>query len=94
LVTDAEYFFELMSNITNNLAFQEPVLFTSKSGRTQIDSPSWIERVESTYLSVWIAGLLEENLWAHYNFNKSVNIDKNVRKNELHSLFEARSETL
>ena len=69
-------------------------MFSTKSGRAQIESPSWLDRIETTYLSVWIAGLLEENLWAHYNFANNVNIEKNVRKNELQNLFETRSDTL
>ena len=59
-----------------------------------IDQPNWLEKELDTYIAVWIVGLLEENLWAHYNFANNVNIEKNVRKNELHHLFEARSETL
>ena len=43
---------------------------------------------------MWIAGLLEENLWAHYNYAHNLNIEKNVRKTDLQNLFETRSETL
>ena len=94
LVSDTENFFDLMATITSHRSFQEPVMFSSRSGRVQIEQPVWLERIDNTYLSVWIAALLEENLWAHYNFANNVNIEKNVRKNELQNLFEARSETL
>lgn len=54
----------------------------------------WLDRIESAFLTVWIAGLLEENLWAHYNYAQGINIEKNVRKNDIANLFETRSETL
>jgi len=56
--------------------------------------PSWVEDLPCAYLTVWIAGLLEENLWAHYNYCHNVNIEKNVRKNDIANLFETRSEAL
>jgi len=94
LVVDAKHFFKLIAKITGDRAFQEQLNFSNRSGRAQIESPAWLERIESAYLTVWIAGLLEENLWAHYNFAHNVNIEKNVRKNDISNLFETRSETL
>lgn len=38
--------------------------------------------------------ILEETLWAHFNFSNGVNIATGVRKNELNNLFELRSENL
>ena len=94
LVHDADYFFGLMAKLTDGRAFAEPLMLSARTGRAQIDSPKWLDKLEQTYLGVWIAGLLEENLWAHYNFANNVNIGQNVRKNEIANLFEARSETL
>ena len=94
LVSEIDNFFDLIGIITSHKAFQEPCMFSSRMGKAQIDTPSWIDKIESTYLTVWIAALLEENLWAHYNYANNVNIEKNVRKNELQNLFETRSETL
>jgi len=94
LVADAKQFFKLMATVTGDRVFQEQLSFSNKSGRAQIDSAQWLERIESAYLTVWIAGLLEENLWAHYNFAHNVNIEKNVRKNDIANLFEMRSENL
>lgn len=83
LVADAKNFFKLMTTVTNERAFQEQLSFSNRSGRAQIDSPHWLERIDSAYLTVWIAGLLEENLWAHYNYALNINIEKNVRKTDL-----------
>lgn len=83
-----------MAAVTSERAFQEPIFFSSKSGRAQIDQPAWVERVDTAYLSLWIAALLEENLWAHFNFAHSTNMDKHLRKTELASLFETQAETL
>lgn len=94
LVADPKQFFHLMNVVTNEKAFQEQLNFSNRSGRAQIDSPSWLDRTDSAYLTVWIAGLLEENLWAHFNFAHNINIEKNVRKNDIQNLFETRSETL
>lgn len=94
MVADAKGFFKLMATVTNNRAFQEQLKFSNRSGRAQIDMPSWVEDLSCAYLTVWIAGLLEENLWAHYNYQHNVNIEKNVRKNDISNLFETRSETL
>ena len=94
MVADAKGFFKLMATVTNARAFQEQLNFTNRSGRAQIDQPSWLDEFSCAYLTVWIAGLLEENLWAHYNFVHHVNIEKNVRKNDIANLFETRSETL
>ena len=94
LVHEADHFFGLMAQITDGKAFAEPLLLSARTGRAQIDSPKWLDKLEQTYLGVWIAGLLEENLWAHYNFANNVNYGQNVRKNEVANLFETRSETL
>ena len=94
LVADPKHFSRLMGTVTSNRAFQEQLNFSNKSGRAQIDSAEWLERTDSAELTVWIAGLLEENLWAHFNYAHSTNIEKNVRKNEVANLFETRSETL
>jgi Holliday junction resolvase-like predicted endonuclease len=83
LVADAKHFFKLMSTVTSDRAFQETLSFSNRSGRAQIDSPQWLERLENAYLTVWIAGLLEENLWAHFNNAHNINVEKNVRKNDL-----------
>jgi hypothetical protein len=93
-VHDADYFFNLMAKLTDARAFAEPLMLSARTGRAQIDSPKWLDKLEQTYLGVWIAGVLEENLWAHYNFANNVNIGQNVRKNEIANLFETRSETL
>ena len=95
MVHDVDYFFSLMSKITEKKAFNEVVMLSARTGRAQIDSPKWLDKLEQTYLGVWIAGLLEENLWAHYNFANNVNIASSVRnKSEVSNLFETRSETL
>ena len=95
MVHDVDYFFSLMSMITEDKAFSEVVMLSARTGRVQIDSPKWLDQLDQTYLGVWIAGLLEENLWAHYNFANSVNIASSVRnKSEVSNLFETRSETL
>ena len=94
MVADPKGFFKLMATVTNERAFQEQLNFSNKSGRAQIDQPSWLDEYSSAYLTVWIAGLLEENLWAQYNFAHNTNIEKNVRKNDIANLFETRSETL
>ena len=93
-MADPKRFFKLMGYVTSERAFKEQLGFTMRSGRVMIDSPSWLDRVESAYLTVWIAGLLEENLWAHFNYAHNINIERNMRKNEIANLFEARSETL
>jgi len=59
-----------------------------------IETPKWINRVGSNYLGVWIVAVWEESLWAHFNFAKQVNIGNGVRKNDLNSLFEHRTENL
>ena len=95
MVHDVDYFFTLMSRITEKKAFSEIVMLSARTGRVQIDSPKWLDKLEQTYLGVWIAGLLEENLWAHYNFANNANIASSVRnKSEVSNLFETRSETL
>ena len=38
LVADPKHFFKLIGTVTSNQAFQEPLGFSSKSGRAQIDS--------------------------------------------------------
>ena len=91
---DPGHFFDLMATLTDSKAFAEPLMLSARTGRAQIDSPKWLDKLEQTYLGVWVAAVLEENLWAHYNFANNVNIGQNVRKNELANLFEARSETL
>lgn len=94
LVEDTDSFFDLMREVTDNKAFHEPIMFSLKTGRAQIDSPKWIEKPAENYLGVWIAATLEETLWAHYNFATNSNIASNVRKAELESIFENRSESL
>lgn len=79
LVTDPSKFFSLVAEITNHKAFREPAIFKQKGGRVKIDSPSWAKKLEYNYLSVWIIVVLEESLWAHFNFANKVNIDRNVR---------------
>jgi hypothetical protein len=46
------------------------------------------------FLGQWIVALLEETLWAHFNFAKQVNISSGVRKSDLNLLFELRQENL
>lgn len=94
MVADPKKFFKLVGTVTSERAFQEQLNFSNRSGRAQIDQPQWLEEFSCAYLTVWIAGLLEENLWAHYNYAHNTNIEKNVRKNDLANLFETRSETL
>lgn len=38
--------------------------------------------------------VIEESLWAHFNYSRQVNIHSSVRKQELNQLFELRSEDL
>ncbi len=52
-------------------------------GKPIIQSPKWIDNKKVNYLGVWIVAILEETLWAHFNFARQVNISTGVRKNEL-----------
>ena len=95
MVADPKHFFELIDIVTEKRAFREQLNFINRLGKAaQIDSPTWVDTLDQAYLTVWIAGLLEENLWAHYNYAHNCNIEKNVRKNDIANLFETRSETL
>lgn len=94
LVSDPSKFFNLVAEITSHKAFREPAIFKQKGSRVKIDSPAWSKKVECNYLGVWIMIVLEENLWAHYNFTNKVNIDRNVRQDILNNLFKERAESL
>jgi len=97
LVRETQEFFSLLDNITDGKAFSQPISYVSRygsAGKPLIQSPRWIDSKKSNYLGVWIVAILEETLWAHFNFAKQVNISPGVRKTELNSLFEPRSEKL
>jgi hypothetical protein len=93
LVTDSNRFFDLIAEVTQHKAFREPAIFKQKGGRVKIESPSWSKKIEYTFLGVWIAVVLEESLWAHYNFANKVNIDRNVRQDTLSNMFKERTES-
>ena len=46
MVHDVDYFFSLMSQITERKAFNEVVMLSARTGRAQIDSPKWLDRLE------------------------------------------------
>ena len=95
LVKDSDDFFSLLENITDGKAFSQPISFVQKNGvKPLIQSPKWIDCKKQNYLGVWIVAILEETLWAHFNFAKNFNIPSNCNKNELNKLFEQRTEKL
>jgi hypothetical protein len=86
-----------MSELTDGKSFSEPIQFctrTGSAGKPVIESPKWIDRHQTCYITIWIASILEETLWAHYNFCNQINIASTVRKNDFNLLFELRSENL
>lgn len=66
LVNNADYFFKLMANVSNNLAFKSPCqfLFDSKSQVNSIEAPSWFKPKSFHSFATWIVVALEEALWA------------------------------
>ena len=46
MVHDVDYFFTLMSRITERKAFNEVVMLSARTGRAQIDSPKWLDKLE------------------------------------------------
>ena len=86
-----------MGQATDDKAFSEPVQFVTRNGsggKPVIETPKWINRNASHYLGIWIIAIWEEALWAHFNYEKQVNIGPGVRKNDIQQLFELRSEKL
>ena len=96
LVTNEESFFDIMSRATGDQAFTQPCKFrteTKDNGKVgvSIESPSWFRSSEFTSFGMWIAVLLEENLWANYNYwrlnckkvnpKSLINAEKNEKKN-------------
>ena len=93
LVKDARTFFSLMENITDGHAFSQPLLYVSRhggGGKPIIQTPKWFDCKKSHYLGQWITTILEETLWAHFNYARQINISAGVRKNDLNGLFELR----
>lgn len=61
-----------MSDVTEGTAFSESLQYCTRSGsagKPVIESPKWVDRSSQNYLAVWIAVILEETLWAHFNYS-------------------------
>lgn len=72
LVKSVDTFFELMSEVTDGKAFSQPAQYVTRpgaAGKPLIESPRWLARDGAYYLGVWIAAILEETLWAHFNYS-------------------------
>lgn len=41
----------------------------------------------------WVIVALEENLWAHYNYESGQNISAGIKSNDLQSLFRERTDS-
>jgi hypothetical protein len=70
IVKNPSQFFEAMANSTDGQAFQSPCNFEydSKLGIHTIESPNWFKPERFHCLASWVAAILEENLWANYNY--------------------------
>lgn len=81
LVQDSKKFFDTMSNMTSGYAFTRKCCFEFDKdlGIHVIEQPSWFNPDRFHCYASWIASIIEENLWAHYNYHlanlNKVNVD-------------------
>ena len=70
IVKNSSHFFEIMHNSTYGKAFESACNFEydSKLGVHTIESPNWFKPERFHCLASWVAAILEENLWANYNY--------------------------
>jgi hypothetical protein len=70
LVASSQKFFEIMSNCTEGKAFTTKcnLVYDPKLGVHQIDNPYWFKPDKFNTFYAWVAAILEENLWANFQF--------------------------
>ena len=73
LVKNAEDFFDVLDRATDNRAFSQPCKFrleNKNEGKSvlSIETPGWFSHSNFHAFGEWIAILIEENLWANYNY--------------------------
>jgi hypothetical protein len=77
LVSDANFLFEVLANVTKERAFQMPCRFQSEqrpnstSSFLSIETPGYFKADRFNSFAEWIAVILEENLWANFNYWKA-----------------------
>jgi hypothetical protein len=54
--------------------------------------PNWFKPKTFNSFPTWVAVALEENLWAHYNFDLSLNMCAGIKQNDLGSLFREKGD--
>ncbi|CDW86887.1 UNKNOWN [Stylonychia lemnae] len=93
LVQDAELFFKLMGYATESLAFSNPSQFfyDNKNLQNLIEYPGWFKPKSFQSFATWVIVTLEENIWAHYNYDNNTNLG-NAKLNELSGLFREKTE--
>lgn len=76
LIRDADFFFDVLSKVTKGRAFQVQCKFhnqprpNSSSTNVCIETPSYFKADRFNSFAEWIAVILEENLWANFNYWK------------------------
>ena len=77
LIRDADFFFDILSKVTKGRAFQVQCKFhnqqrpNSSSTYVCIETPSYFKADRFNSFAEWIAVILEENLWANFNYWKA-----------------------
>ena len=77
LITDSNYFFDVLSRVTVGKAFSTPCKFQSEQRQNSqqaflsIETPSYFKVDQFNSFAEWIAVILEENLWANFNYWKA-----------------------
>ncbi len=54
--------------------------------------PPWFKPKTFHTFPTWVIVALEENLWAHYNFDLSLNMCQGIKQNDLAQLFRERAD--
>jgi len=60
--------------------------FDTNTQDNQIDDPCWFKKQSLHSLAGWIVAALEQNVWAHYNYEHNMNVAQ-AKANELPSIF-------
>ena len=77
LIADSSYFFDILARVTKDRAFQIPCKFQSEqrpnssSSFLCIETPAYFKADRFNSFAEWIAVILEENLWANFNYWKA-----------------------
>jgi hypothetical protein len=54
--------------------------------------PPWFKPKTFHSFATWVVVALEENLWAHYNYDLTLNLCLGIKQNDLAQLFRERGD--